>query len=170
MRMTSGSIAAGPPLEEWISSFGAPAGQLDFGGMIADVGCADGTGSIRLARRFPLASVRGFDLDGSMLDGACRAAAEARVDARCRFAVAAPEDIPAGAYDVVCLRSGLGACADPRRAALRCRKVVASGGVVMVVEHVQGVLVAVDLLRRSGYASVDVVAATTAEIALAARP
>lgn len=70
---------------------------------IADIGCGAGWSSIALARAYPQARVDGFDLDEASIADARRNAASAGVADRVRFEVADAAELPAGAYDLVCI-------------------------------------------------------------------
>lgn len=164
-------------VERWLPALGGPVARLSYGGQVADVGCGDGATTVRLAGRFPLASVHGFDADARSLDAARAAARCAGVDARCRFSRAEPHEVPAGAWDVVLL-SRLHGLPDPAGAARRARRIVAADGVVVVVGAMGGASLGAtsgpvatsQLLRAAGFAEVRAAAATPHHFVLAAHP
>ncbi len=156
--------------DEWMPALGVRTAGLDYGGIIADLACGDGARSISLAKRFPLATVRGFDMDATSVDAASRAASDAGVSARCSFSVTRPDEVPAASYDLLCLFAGLRGVADPVAVARRCRKVVRSDGVVVLLEAVPAELGVFDVLREAGFDAVEVVATTGSQLVLAARP
>jgi 2-polyprenyl-3-methyl-5-hydroxy-6-metoxy-1,4-benzoquinol methylase len=109
---------------------------LRGGARVAVVGRGVGEAAIRLAERFPLSSVHGFDVDVPAIESARGAATAAGVAARCHFAVAAPDDVPAGGYALILLLECLDDTGDARAVARRARKVIARDGVVLVVERI----------------------------------
>jgi ubiquinone/menaquinone biosynthesis C-methylase UbiE len=163
----------------WLPALGSPAQRLDHGGAIADVGCGRGAAAVVLARRYPLATVHGFDPDPPSVDAARAAAAAAGVGSRCTFTVARADDVPVGRYDLLCFLGGLHLIADPLAAARRARKVVADDGVVLVVGPTAtgAALAARDsrarvmaILREARFTVVDQVAMTPLRYIVAARP
>lgn len=166
-------------VDQWLPAVGGPVARLSYGGQVADVGCGAGATAVRLASRLPLASVHGFDTDPASIGAARLAARRAGVEARCRFTVAAPDEIPAGRWDVVLL-GRLHDVTDPVAVARRARRVVASDGVAVVVGPMAGGGVALEtdagpvatsrVLRLAGFGDVRTVAATPFQYVLAAHP
>lgn len=164
-------------VEQWLPTLGGPVARLSYGGQVADVGCGDGAITVRLAGRFPLASVHGFDADRRSVAAARLAARHAGVDARCRFSQAEPDEVPAGSWDVVLL-SRLHDLPDPAGAARRARRIVAADGVVVVVGAMGGTSLGTtsgpvatsQLLRRARFGEVRTAAATPHHFVLAAHP
>ncbi len=122
----------------WLPALGAPVEKLAYGGTIADIGCGRGAAAVILAKAFPLACVRGFDLHGPSVAAARALAIEHDVGTRCTFDTVSARDVPGGGYDLVCLLDCLHDMADPFAVARRAREVVAQNGVVMVVEPIAG--------------------------------
>lgn len=166
-------------VEQWLPAVGGPVARLSYGGQIADVGCGAGATAVRLASRFPLASVHGFDTDAESIAAAGLAARRAGVAARCRFSQAALDELPAGRWDVILL-GGLDGLADPVAVARRARQVVATDGAAVVVGpmsgggptlgRASGPVATAQVLRRAGFGDVRTVAATPFRYVLAAHP
>jgi 2-polyprenyl-3-methyl-5-hydroxy-6-metoxy-1,4-benzoquinol methylase len=104
------------------------------GARIADVGCGHGWSTIALARAYPQAEVIGYDIDAASV-------AEARAHAQnsgaaVRFVTADVAGLhDAGPFDAVLLLECLHDLARPVDALAACRKALADGGAVIVVDE-----------------------------------
>lgn len=100
---------------------------------VADIACGAGWASIALAQGYPKVLVDGFDLDEESIRRAKRNAAAAGVDDRVHFAVRDAADPGlAGRYDAALLFEALHDMARPVEALTAIRKLLASGGCLIV--------------------------------------
>ena len=103
---------------------------------VADFGCGAGWGSIGLARAYPRVFVDGFDLDPPSIDLARRHAAQAGLAERVAFHVRdAADPTLQGQYDLVTVFEALHDMAQPVEALRTMRRLLAPGGVVLVVDE-----------------------------------
>ncbi len=122
----------------WIAALEGVERRLEAGGRIADIGCGFGTSTVLLARRFPAASVAGFDGHELSIDEAQRRAASAGVSDRVTFQVADATRFPGHDYDLVCVLNALHEMGDPVGACRRIRAALAEHGRAMLVEPIAG--------------------------------
>jgi 2-polyprenyl-3-methyl-5-hydroxy-6-metoxy-1,4-benzoquinol methylase len=107
--------------------------QADPPARVADVACGAGWASIALAQGYPKVLVDGFDSDEESIWRATRNAAAAGVDDRVSFAVRDAADLGlAGRYDAALLFEALHDMARPVEALAAIRKLLASGGCLIV--------------------------------------
>ncbi len=126
----------GPLVSEVLPSLPEIDSTLRAGGRVADVGCGFGWSSIGIAQGYPVVRVEGFDLDAPSVAGAVRNAAEAGVSDRVTFTAAdvATLDV-AERYDLVCAFECVHDLADPVRVLTEMRRMVRSGGTVLVADE-----------------------------------
>lgn len=117
-----------------LAALEAVAARLGPGIRIADVGCGVGDATIGVARAFPWALVRGFDVDALRMWDARRRVRALGMHRRVSFAAAASTTFPGDDYDVVMFRSGLLDLPDPGGAAAHARRTLASRGSVLILE------------------------------------
>lgn len=99
---------------------------------IADVGCGEGWSTIALARRFPNATVVGFDLDEASVRVARANAEEAGLNIA--FEVADAAGLPSG-FDFVLVFEALHDFARPVEVLSALRSALADGGALLVVDE-----------------------------------
>ena len=122
----------------WLPSLDGVEAKLEAGGTVADVGCGYGSSTILLARRFPAATITGFDYHELSIEMARKRAAEAGVVDRVNFEVASAHDFPGQGYDLVCIFDALHDMGDPPSAARHIRQVLADDGSWLLVEPMAG--------------------------------
>ncbi len=121
-------------VSEWLPALHGVVERLEHGGRVADVGCGSGVSSTLIARRFPLATVRGFDQHAPSI-GQARALAEAEgVEENTSFDVLDAMSLPLDKFDLICFFDCLHDMGDPLAVARRARRALAEEGTVMVVE------------------------------------
>lgn len=107
------------------------------GAAIADIACGSGLSTLALARMFPDAQVHGVDLDDASIADARDNLATAGSDlaGRVRFTAGNASDEPLTAsYLLVCLFDALHDMAAPVEVLRACRRMLAPGGVVLLME------------------------------------
>jgi 2-polyprenyl-3-methyl-5-hydroxy-6-metoxy-1,4-benzoquinol methylase len=103
---------------------------------VADFGCGGGWGSIGLARAYPTVLVDGFDVDTPSIEAARHNAREAGVSDRVDFQVRdAADHALRGQYDLVMVLEALHDMSRPVEALRAARQMLASDGVVLVVDE-----------------------------------
>ena len=106
------------------------------GARLADVGCGEGWSSIALARAYPGASVRGFDLDAPSTAAATENAAAADVGDRVAFVTGdAATVLPEASFDVVFAFECLHDLPHPVEVLDAARRSLRPGGVVVVMDE-----------------------------------
>jgi 2-polyprenyl-3-methyl-5-hydroxy-6-metoxy-1,4-benzoquinol methylase len=104
------------------------------GARIADVGCGHGWSTIAMARAYPNAEVIGYDADAASVADAREHAKAADVAARFvqLDAAALPGEAP---FDAIVVLEALHDMARPVEALAACRKALADGGALIVVDE-----------------------------------
>lgn len=128
-----------PMLPSWIDASGEPAGRLQDGGRILDLGCGHGSVLLALAHAYPDARLDGVDSHAASVEVAQDNIVRAGFDHRVAAHVADAGNPPAGAdgcYDLVLLVDSLHDMGDPVAAATAARRALAPGGAVLIVEPV----------------------------------
>jgi SAM-dependent methyltransferase len=118
----------------WILALDGVADKLVGGGSVADVGCGLGTSTRLIAQAFPASRVAGFDYHPESIRLAEKAASEAGLAQRVRFAVAPATEFPGTGYDLVTTFDCLHDMGDPVAAARHIRDALAPDGTWMLVE------------------------------------
>lgn len=118
----------------WIPALDGVGARLRAGGAVADVGCGYGGTLIALAQAYPASRFTGFDYHDGSVAHARKAAAAAGVADRVTFEVADAAAIPDAGYDLVLFVDTFHDLGDPVGALRRTRDVLASDGVVLLVE------------------------------------
>jgi len=124
--------------QNWLPALPEVQSMLDSGApvRIAEVGCGEGVAAITIARAYPNAEVDGYDLDDASIAAARRAAAEAGVADRARFAVRdAADPMIDGAYDLVMAIEMLHDVPDPVGILRTMRSLAGRTGTVLVVDE-----------------------------------
>lgn len=121
-------------VDEWLPALDGVVDRLRSGARVADVGCGYGASTIIMAQAFERSTFSGFDLHEPSIRSARDAAAEAAVDSRATFEVAAATTVPGHGYDLICLFDALHDMGDPVGAARHLRRALAPGGTLMLVE------------------------------------
>ena len=125
-------------VSSWLPALDGVQAKLEAGARVADVGCGHGASTVLMAQAFPRSEFAGFDYHGASIEAAASAAAEARVDARVRFEVAAACEYPGEGYDLVTMFDCLHDMGDPVGAAAHVRETLAPDGTWMIVEPFAG--------------------------------
>jgi SAM-dependent methyltransferase len=122
----------------WLPALDGVNAKLAAGGSVADVGCGLGTSSQLIASAFPDAVVSGFDYHVESIDLARKSAADAGLDGRLSFEVAAAAEFPGTGYDLVTTFDCLHDMGDPVAAAKHIRSALAEDGTWLLVEPFAG--------------------------------
>ncbi len=125
-------------LPSWIPSLDGVQDKLSAGARVADVGCGHGASTILMAQAFPQSTFVGFDYHGASIEHARKAAADAGVDGRVSFEVAAAKEYPDTGYDLVTMFDCLHDMGDPVGAAAHVLRTLAPDGTWMIVEPYAG--------------------------------
>jgi SAM-dependent methyltransferase len=118
----------------WIPALDGVQGKLESGALVADVGCGHGASTIIMAQAFPRSEFVGFDYHQGSIEHARRAAAEAGLDGRVSFEVAAAKEYPGEGYDFVAMFDCLHDMGDPVGAAAHVLETLHQDGTWMIVE------------------------------------
>jgi SAM-dependent methyltransferase len=119
---------------EWLPALDGVVEKLRAGASVADVGCGFGASTVVMAKAFQRSTFAGFDIHEPSIQAARTAAAQAGVNQRVRFDIAAAKDLPGEGYDLVCLFDALHDMGDPVGAARRIRQALAPDGTLLLVE------------------------------------
>jgi SAM-dependent methyltransferase len=122
----------------WLPALDGVVEKLERGATVADIGCGHGASTILMAQAFPNSRFFGFDNHAPSMEHASRAAADAGVADRIRFAVADAGNFPGEGYDLLTYFDCLHDLGDPVGAMRHAREVIAPGGTAMVVEPMAG--------------------------------
>jgi SAM-dependent methyltransferase len=118
----------------WIPALEGVEAKLKAGAKVADVGCGLGASTILMARTYPNSSFIGFDYHAPSIDLARQRAADAGIDGRVTFEVAAAKEYTGTGYDLVAFFDCLHDMGDPVGAARHVRESLAPDGSFMLVE------------------------------------
>jgi ubiquinone/menaquinone biosynthesis C-methylase UbiE len=108
--------------------------RLHAGAFVADVGCGHGASTILMAQAYPASQFIGYDYHAPSIEVARRQAAQAGLDTRVRFEVAAAAEFPGSNHDLVTMFDCLHDMGDPAAAAAHVRRSLKPDGTWMVVE------------------------------------
>jgi SAM-dependent methyltransferase len=137
----------------WIPALDGVAGKLAAGGRVADVGCGHGASTVLLAQAYPEASILGSDYHHASIDVARKRAADAGVNDRARFEVAAAHTFSGTGYDLITTFDCLHDLGDPVASARHIRASLDPDGTWLIVEPLAGDTLAenLDPLGRLSY-------------------
>jgi 2-polyprenyl-3-methyl-5-hydroxy-6-metoxy-1,4-benzoquinol methylase len=121
-------------VEAWLPALDGVVEKLRAGASVADVGCGVGASTIIMAQAFQRSTFAGFDIHEPSIESARKAAAQAGVNQRAKFEVAAAKEFAGEGYDLVCLFDTLHDMGDPVGAARRIRQALAPDGTLLLVE------------------------------------
>jgi SAM-dependent methyltransferase len=121
-------------VSSWIPALDGVEAKLRAGIRVADVGCGYGASTIFMAQAYPRSTFVGFDFHPPSIEQAGKAAREAGVADRVRFAVAKAKDYPGGDYDFVTFFDCLHDMGDPVGAAAHVLETLGKDGTWMIVE------------------------------------
>jgi ubiquinone/menaquinone biosynthesis C-methylase UbiE len=106
------------------------------GARVADVGCGEGWSTIALARAYPRATVRGYDVDVPSTTAATRHATDAGLGDRVGFTTGdAATALPEGEFDAVFAFECLHDLPHPEAVLAAARRALRPGGVVVVMDE-----------------------------------
>jgi SAM-dependent methyltransferase len=125
-------------VQSWLPALDGVVDKLQAGASVADVGCGYGASTVIMARAFERSTFLGVDSHAPSVDEARVAAAEAGVDRRTRFEVAAAAQVPGRGYDLVTMFDCLHDMGDPVGVARHLRESLASDGTLLLVEPAAG--------------------------------
>jgi SAM-dependent methyltransferase len=125
-------------VQEWLPALDGVVEKLRAGASVADVGCGLGASTVIMAQAFQRSTFAGFDIHEASIASARTAAAQAGVDQRTKFGIAAAKELPGEGYDLVCLFDALHDMGDPVGAARRIRQALAPDGTLLLVEPSAG--------------------------------
>ena len=100
-------------VQEWIPAVNGLEPRLRAGARVADVGTGTGIAPITLARAFPAANVRGFDIHPPNIERATKTARETGVADRVRFEQADGVNAIPGRYDLITMFAIVHDTSDP---------------------------------------------------------
>ena len=123
---------------EWLPALDGVVDKLQRGATVADVGCGHGESTILMAQAFPSSSFVGSDYHEASIAQARQHAAQAGVDDRVSFEVAAAQQFSGSAFDLVTTFDALHDMGDPVGAAKHVREAIAADGTWLVVEPMSG--------------------------------
>jgi SAM-dependent methyltransferase len=129
----------------WIPALDGVTAKLDDGAQVADVGCGLGASTVLLAQAFPRSTFRGSDYHGASIELARKRAADAGVQDRTAFEVAAAQTFSGTDYDLVATFDCLHDMGDPVGAARHVREALTPDGTWLIVEPYAGDAVADNL-------------------------
>jgi 2-polyprenyl-3-methyl-5-hydroxy-6-metoxy-1,4-benzoquinol methylase len=121
-------------VSEWLPALDGVVAKLRDGASVADVGCGLGASTVIMAQAFEHSTFVGLDTHQPSIEAARKAAAQAGVNQRARFNVAAAKDLTGHGYDLICLFDALHDMGDPVGAARHLRQALASDGTLLLVE------------------------------------
>jgi SAM-dependent methyltransferase len=121
-------------VQSWIPALDGIEVRLRAGARVADVGCGHGASTRIMAEAFPASRFTGFDYHAPSVDRASKAAAEAGLSDRARFAVASATEFPGAGYDLITTFDCLHDMGQPAAAAQHIRQALTADGAWLLVE------------------------------------
>ena len=121
-------------VQSWIPALDGVEAKLRAGAKVADVGCGHGASTRIMAEAFPASVFTGYDYHGRSVEHASKAAADAGLGDRVRFAVAPADAFPGTGYDLITAFDCLHDMGHPVAAAARIRQALADDGTFLLVE------------------------------------
>ncbi len=121
-------------VQSWIPALDGVEAKLRAGAKVADVGCGHGASTRIMAEAFPTSTFTGYDYHGRSVEHASKAAADAGLGDRVRFAVAPADAFPGTGYDLITAFDCLHDMGHPVAAAARIRQALADDGTFLLVE------------------------------------
>lgn len=122
----------------WLPALDGVEAKLRSGARVADVGCGHGASTVLMARAYPDATFVGSDYHDESITQARKRVADAGVDDRVSFEVAAAQTFTGGPYDLVTTFDCVHDMGDPLGAARHIRRSLATDGTWMLVEPYAG--------------------------------
>ena len=119
---------------QWLPSLEGVVAQLQAGIAVADIGCGHGHATRLMAEAFPNSRFHGFDTHAASIAAANRLAADAGLQERTSFSLAAATDYADHRYGLICFFDTLHDLGDPVAAARHAAQTLAPGGTVLLVE------------------------------------
>jgi SAM-dependent methyltransferase len=121
-------------VQSWIPALDGVEARLRAGATVADVGCGHGASTRIMAEAFPASFFTGYDYHDRSVEHAARAAADAGLSGRVRFAVAAADQFPGAGYDLITAFDCLHDMGHPVPAAAHIRRALSDDGTFLLVE------------------------------------
>ncbi|WP_243657641.1 class I SAM-dependent methyltransferase [Parafrankia sp. BMG5.11] len=121
-------------VSEWLPALDGVVERLRAGAKVLDVGCGHGTSTLLMAEAFPMSTFHGVDPHPESIHAARTAANRARVADWTTFSVAPVTGDIGNGYDLVCFFDSFHHVRDAVAAAAACRRAMAPGGTLMLVE------------------------------------
>ena len=118
----------------WIPAMPDVQRKLEDGGTACDVGCGGGLAAITIAKAFPQAKVRGYDIHPGSIERARRSAQAAGVADRVTFEVGGEDSLPAGEFDFVTTFDVVHDSVDPVGLMTKIRESLSDGGTYLCLE------------------------------------
>ncbi len=118
----------------WIPALEDVQAKLKSGARVADVGCGHGASTTLMAQAFPHSVFIGFDYHEESIEHARSSAAQAGLDGRVSFEIAAAKDYPGDGYDLVAMFDCLHDMGDPVGASTHVLDTLQPDGTWMIVE------------------------------------
>jgi SAM-dependent methyltransferase len=125
-------------VDSWLPALDGVVDRLRAGARVADIGCGHGASTILMAQAFPASEFTGSDYHAGSVDTARGRAADAGLDGRIRFQVAAATAFTGGPFDLVTTFDALHDMGDPIGAAKQVFSSLADDGTWMIVEPAAG--------------------------------
>ncbi|WP_154677008.1 class I SAM-dependent methyltransferase [Parafrankia discariae] len=121
-------------VREWLPALGGVVERLRAGAKVLDVGCGHGTSTLLMAEAFPASTFHGVDPHPESINAARTAANRAGVADWTTFSVAPVTGGIGDGYDLICFFDSFHHVRDAVAAAVACRRAMAPGGTLMLVE------------------------------------
>ncbi len=123
-------------VQSWIPALDGVEAKLRAGARVADVGCGYGASTQIMAAAYPASRFTGYDYHAQSIEHATKAAANAGVGDRVRFAVAPADGFGGTGYDFITTFDCLHDMGHPVGAARHIREALAADGTWMIVEPI----------------------------------